>query len=224
MAKIMYCVVVLSLWLSLVSGPWVAGDVEADQFDSNVAPRTVRGEVVQSERDEQEALFNYYFRQRNLEYETRLSELPREASVPSWRTPYSAAIHPQASGGLSSAGSARPIALFRARRTGTQPGGSSVLVNYDRAFNGGSNWADSWEARRLMGDGDRPGTLARSTAAEQLGILGGVLQRIHSFDDQASGTGATGGRWIGRRDSRRGPATLGYQGAAELHLQPDDSR
>jgi hypothetical protein len=151
MSRVLSCFLVLSLWLSSVSGPWAVGFVEASQFDNNVAPRTVRGEVVQSERDEQEALFNYYFRQRNLEYETRLAELPREASVPSWRTPYSAAIHPQASGGLSSAGNARPLALFRARRTRTQPGGSSVLVNYDRAFNGGSNWADSWEARRLMG-------------------------------------------------------------------------
>jgi hypothetical protein len=143
--------VILFCLLPIFHGEWLVGSAGASQFDSSATPRTIGGQVVQSERDEQEALFNYYFRKRNLEYETRLANLPREASVPSWRTPYSAAIHPQVSGGLSSAGSGRPVGLFRARRAAAPSGGSSVLLAYDRAFNGGQNLADGWESRRLMG-------------------------------------------------------------------------
>lgn len=127
------------------------GTALAHPFDSNVVQRTVGDQVVQSERDEQEALFNYYFYERDLQYTTRLDDLPAQATVPAWRTPYSAAIHPQVSGGLSSAGSGRPVGLFRARRGRTASGGSSVLATYDRAFNGGRDLADGWETRRLMG-------------------------------------------------------------------------
>ena len=66
--------------------------------ESNVEQRTVGGKRVLSERDEQEQLFDYYFQDRNLKYETKLSELKTEASVPAWRIPYSAAIHPLSQG------------------------------------------------------------------------------------------------------------------------------
>ena len=38
--------------------------------ESNVRKRVYGERTVQSERDEQEALFNYYFGERNLKYET----------------------------------------------------------------------------------------------------------------------------------------------------------
>ena len=109
--------------------------------ESNVEKRDVRGQTVQSERDEQEALFNYYFRERKLKYETRLKELKASASVPKWRIPYSADIHPQAAGGLGDIGS-------RGRRS---RGGSSSLSVYDRAFNDGRDLANSYEVQRVLG-------------------------------------------------------------------------
>lgn len=109
--------------------------------ESNVQKREIRGKAVQSERDEQEALFNYYLHERGLKYETRLSELKTSASAPSWRIPYSADIHPQSSGGLSEGGGRR-------RRGG---GGSSALSLYDRAFNNGSDSANGYELRRVLG-------------------------------------------------------------------------
>ena len=115
--------------------------------ESNVEKRTVRGTVMQSERDEQEGLFNYYFAKRNLQYETKLSELKNEASVPSWRIPYSASIHPQSTGGMSDlerGGRGR-------RGQGGASGGSSPLSAYDRAFNGGKNEANAYEVARLLG-------------------------------------------------------------------------
>ncbi len=123
----------------------------ANPFDSNVVPRTIGDQQVQSERDEQEALFNYYFFDRDMQYMTRLEDLPKQAAIPAWRTPYSAAIHPHASGGLSSAGGTpRRVGLFRARRRQAASGGASVLATYDRAFNGGQDLADGWETRRLL--------------------------------------------------------------------------
>ena len=73
---------------------------------------------VQSERDEQQALFNYYFRDRDLQYETELAKLKTEGSVPSWRIPYSAAIHPETAGGMSDARVAPTVGLFARRRQG----------------------------------------------------------------------------------------------------------
>ena len=115
--------------------------------ESNVAKRVVGGKTVQSERDEQEALYNYYFRDQNLKYETKLANLKTEASVAPWRIPYSAAIHPESSGGLSSGAGAR--GGIGRRRTGGG-GGSSALSVYDSAFNGGSR-ANAYEVRRIMG-------------------------------------------------------------------------
>ncbi len=142
--------------------------------ESNDEKRNIGGQVVQSERDEQEALYNYYFRDQGYRYETKLGSLKKEASVPSWRIPYSAAIHPESSGGLSSLrrGTARPVGvgLFgRGRQAGRRaPGsaasrratgplptrratGGSALSAYDRAFNGGQDLADAFEIRRIMG-------------------------------------------------------------------------
>jgi len=125
------------------------------QTDSNVRPREAQGAVVQSERDEQQALFNYYFRDRNLQYETKLSALKTEGSVPSWRIPYSADIHPETAGGMSDASVARPVGLFARRRPGapaTRGGtGSGALNVYDRAFNDGQGLANAFEAQRIMG-------------------------------------------------------------------------
>ena len=118
------------------------------QRESNVHERTIDGTVVQSERDEQEALFNYYFRHKDLTYETKLSELKKEASVAKWRIPYSAAIHAESGGGLADVRGARA----RNRRGGAaMAGGSSALSVYDRAFNGGEDLANSYEIRRIMG-------------------------------------------------------------------------
>ena len=110
--------------------------------ESNVVEREVRGKTVQSERDEQETLFNYYFQQRKLKYETQLKNLKESASVPKWRTPYSADIHPQAAGGLADIGS-------RGRRA--RYGSSSSLSVYDRAFNDGRDLANSYEVQRVLG-------------------------------------------------------------------------
>jgi len=110
--------------------------------ESNVEKRIVRGKTVPSERDEQEALFNYYFRERKLTYETRLQQLKASASVPKWRIPYSADIHPQAAGGLGDVGS-------RGRRS--RYGGSSSLSVYDRAFHDGRDSANSYEVQRVLG-------------------------------------------------------------------------
>jgi len=121
---------------------------------SNVHPRVVGGKIVQSERDEQEALFNYYLRNRGLTYETRLANLKTEASVPSWRIPYSAAIHPEGAGGLGdvTGGRAAFQGPYGRRRIETgMAGGSSALSLYDLAFNGGENLANSYEIRRIMG-------------------------------------------------------------------------
>jgi len=123
--------------------------------DSNVGERKVNGQTVQSERDEQEALFNYYLRDRNLTYETKLESLDSEAAVPSWRIPYSAAIHAETAGGLSGVRPGPPLGLFARRRpdarAATATSGSSALNVYDRAFNGGRNLANSYEINRILG-------------------------------------------------------------------------
>ena len=125
------------------------------QVDSNIRPREANGQVVQSERDEQQALFNYYFRERDLQFETELSKLKTEGSVPSWRIPYSAAIHPETAGGMSDARVAPTVGLFARRRQGVigiEGGtGSGALSVYDRAFNGGQGLANAYEAQRIMG-------------------------------------------------------------------------
>ncbi len=120
--------------------------------ESIVAEREVGGQVVQSERDEQQALFNYYFRDRKLEYETKLAVLKTEASVPKWRIPYSAAIHPETGGGLSSVRTVPRRGLFGRDRPAVPRGGaSSALTTYDRAFNGDTSLANAHEVKRLMG-------------------------------------------------------------------------
>lgn len=122
----------------------------AQVAESNVHKRTVGGRVLQSERDENEAIFNYYFRDRDLKFETKLSELKTEASVPSWRIPYSAAIHSESHGGMSDL--SRGGRASGGRR-GQMVGGSgaSPLSVYDRAFNGGRDSANAYERKRLLG-------------------------------------------------------------------------
>ena len=130
----------LSLLLVIVS-PLLAHSAlgQGISTESNIVPRTVHGKVVPSERDEQESLFNYYFQERKLKYETKFEKLKTSASVPKWRIPYSADIHPQVAGGLSSAGGRRGYASY------------SPLNTYDRAFNSGRDAASSYETQRVLG-------------------------------------------------------------------------
>lgn len=93
------------------------------RYDSNVNERHVNDQTVQSERDEQEALFNYYFREQNLTYETRLDKLADSATVPQWRIPYSAGIHPETSGGLSDTRAGGGLAGRSSGRTRPNRGG-----------------------------------------------------------------------------------------------------
>lgn len=123
---------------------------ETGRFDSNVQKREFGGKTADSERDEQAALYDYYFRGQKLKYETRYDALKSSAAVPSWRVPYSASIHPQSYGGMSSLG---------ARGRG---GNYSPLSAYDRAFNNGSGQANAYEVQRLMsGRGLLPATRLR---------------------------------------------------------------
>lgn len=107
--------------------------------ESNVSKRMIQGELAPSERDEQESLFNDYFRDQNLVYETEFAKLKASAKVDGWRIPYSAAIYPERSGGLAAARSS----------TGT------VLGKYDLAFNDGRNLAESYDRRRKLRTGVR---------------------------------------------------------------------
>lgn len=141
--------IMLALGCALLCAPGEANG-QSTRADSNIRPREVDGKTVPSERDEQESLFNYYFRERGCKYETVLAKLKEAASVPDWRIPYSAAIHPETGGGMSDARSARPPGLFR-RRGPSVGSGSSALSLYDRAFNGGRSSANSYEIQRLMG-------------------------------------------------------------------------
>jgi hypothetical protein len=108
---------------------------------------------VDSERDEQAALFNYYFQDQGFQYQTKLADLKSKAKVPGWRIPYSAAIHPESAGGLSGVQSARFVGLLgrRGRGSAASSSGSNALSLYDRAFHGGSGSANSYEVRRIMG-------------------------------------------------------------------------
>lgn len=147
---------------------------ESTRTDSNVRPREVDGRTVDSERDEQESLFNYYFRQQGYKYKTVLADLERDAAVPSWRIPYSAAIHPESGGGMSDVRSARPAGLF-ARRGRSSASGSSALALYDRAFNGGEGSANSYEIQRIMGTSRAlfPGLRMRQNAESWEGYCSG---------------------------------------------------
>ena len=159
-----------ALFLAVTLGS-VGAYSQTPTTESNVAKRVVDGKTHQSERDEQKALYNYYFRDQNLKYETKLENLKTEASVAPWRIPYSAAIHAEASGGLSSGGARGGIGR---RRRGGGGGGSSALSVYDRAFNGG-NRADSYEVRRIMGQ-DRaifPGLRMRRNSESWEGYCSG---------------------------------------------------
>lgn len=153
MRRVLFCSVLslVSVATCMVS---VAGAASL-QADSNIRPREANGQTVQSERDEQQALFNYYFRDRDLQYETVLSKLKTEGSVPSWRIPYSAAIHPETAGGMSDGRVAPTLGLFARRRQGVTASrgatGSSALSVYDRAFNGGQGLANAYEAKRITG-------------------------------------------------------------------------
>jgi len=134
--------IAISALLVLSAAYRIRGNDASVTAESNVEKREVRGKTVPSERDEQEALFNYYFREKKLTYETRLKELKESASVPTWRIPYSADIHPQSAGGMGD---------IRGRGRRTRYGGSSSLSIYDRAFNDGRDLANSHEVRRVLG-------------------------------------------------------------------------
>jgi hypothetical protein len=126
--------------LVIVGSLLVRGAIaQNSSIEGNTVSRIVRGKVVPSERDEQESLFNYYFQDQKLKYETQLEKLKTSASVPKWRIPYSADIHPQIAGGLSGATGRRGYASF------------SPLSTYDRAFNSGRESASSYETQRVMG-------------------------------------------------------------------------
>ena len=112
---------------------------QSSSIEGNTVSRTVHGKVVPSERDEQESLFNYYFQDQKLKYETQFEKLKTSASVPKWRIPYSADIHPQVAGGLSGTTGRRGYASY------------SPLSTYDRAFNSGRESASSYETQRVMG-------------------------------------------------------------------------
>ncbi len=125
---------------------------EQTRTQSIIVERKVGERVVQSERDEQEALFNYYFRDQELKYKTEFADLKTEGTVPKWRIPYSADVHPESSGGLSNVGAAPRRGLFgRSRPAGSRSGGASALMAYDRAFNKDAGLANAYEIKRLMG-------------------------------------------------------------------------
>jgi hypothetical protein len=145
--------VLATLTLTIV---WTSCGASAAQtwFDSNVRPRTSGGNSIPSERDEQRSLYNHHFEGRGLEYEVTLEKLKNEASVAAWRIPYSASIHPESGGGLSSARIVRRgwRGLF-GRRGGASVtrGASSPLKTYDRAFHDGDDLSDAYEIRRVRG-------------------------------------------------------------------------
>jgi hypothetical protein len=114
--------------------------------ESIVTSRTVRGEPVPSEREEQEALFNYYFNDLDLRYETEFAKLATAAQVDSWRIPYSTPIYPEHSGGLANARSSA----------------GTVLAKYDLAFNDGQLLADSYDRRRKQRTEVRRGLFGRA--------------------------------------------------------------
>ena len=169
---------------------------QAARTDSNVRPREARGTTVDSERDEQESLFNYYFREQGYKYQTVLAKLETEASVPAWRIPYSAAIHPESGGGMSDVRSARPAGLF-ARRGRSAASGSSALSLYDRAFNGGEGSANSYEIQRIMGTTRAlfPGLRMRQNTESWEGYCSGFTASTikHPEPVRAVGAGEVGG-------------------------------
>lgn len=129
-----------SLWAACLSVGMARPQVAVE---SNVRPRVIGGKTWPSERDEQEALFNYYFHDQKLKYETRLSRLKTAASVPGWRIPYSGWIYPRSSGGMSSL----------AGGGGRSRGGYSPLAVYDNAFHNGQSSANSNEQAQVLGGG-----------------------------------------------------------------------
>jgi hypothetical protein len=177
--------VLLLLVLTLVCGPTRAA---APTAESIVELRTLAGKSVASERDEQAALFDYYFQEQHLKYETRLAELKMKASVPAWRIPYSTEIHPLSWGGLSAGGRGR-----------SRYGGSSALATYDRAFNEGQGLADSYESRRVLGGSDRalfPGWRMRRSNEGWEGYCSGFTASTirHPEPVKAVDAGTVGGR------------------------------
>jgi hypothetical protein len=132
--------------------------------ESNVTNRMIRGEPAPSERDEQEALFNYHFRDLDLQYQTEFAKLETSAKVDGWRIPYSTPIYPERSGGLAAARST----------TGT------VLGKYDLAFNNGQSLADSYDRRRKQ-----------RTEVRRVGLFGRT--QTHTFYDAESWEGYCSG-------------------------------
>jgi hypothetical protein len=131
---------------------------QAQRAESNVHKRQHNGGEVQSERDEQEALFNWYFRERDLKFVTKYEDLKTAAMVPKWRVPYSAEIHPESAGGLSSrggrSGGSTRTGLFgrQIRTSGGRSSGNGALSKYDTAFSTGRS-ANEYEQWRLSAAG-----------------------------------------------------------------------
>jgi hypothetical protein len=132
--------------------------------ESIVTKRMVRGEPALSERDEQEALFNYHFRDLGLRYQTEFAKLESSARMDGRRIPYSTPIYPESSGGLAAARST----------TGT------VLGKYDLAFNNGQSLAESYDRRRKQ-----------RTEVRRVGLFG--RQRPHTYYDAESWEGYCSG-------------------------------
>jgi hypothetical protein len=132
--------------------------------ESIVTKRTVRGEPALSERDEQEELFNYHFRDLGLRYQTEFAKLETSAKVDGRRIPYSTPIYLESSGGLAAARST----------TGT------VLGKYDLAFNNGQSLAESYDRRRKQ-----------RTEVRRVGLFS--RQRPHTYYDAESWEGYCSG-------------------------------
>jgi hypothetical protein len=155
--------------------------------ESNVSRRVIQGELAPSERDEQESLFNYHFRDQKLVYETQFANLKTSAKVDNWRIPYSAAIYPERSGGLAAARSSN----------------GTVLGKYDLAFNGGRSLAESYDQRRKLRTGvrraglfGRPQTYTYYDAAPWEGYCSGFTASTirHPEPVRPVDAGAVGGR------------------------------
>ena len=95
LVRVLLCLVVVGSFLARHA------IAQSRSIRPNVVQRNVRGKIAPSERDEQESLFNYYFQDQKLKYETKFDKLKVSASVPKSRIPYSADIHPQVAGGLT---------------------------------------------------------------------------------------------------------------------------
>ncbi len=158
--------------LLLLNSATSLGAQQPHQDESNIHQRKIGEQVVQSERDEQAALFNYYFRDQGLKYETELTKLKTRGSVPSWRIPYSAHIHPERRGGLADSRFSNRLARSRPGRNTDEPRNPSVLRLYDFAFHEDEDLANSFEISRIT-RGNRGLRIGRITSEGWEGYCSG---------------------------------------------------